>query len=232
MRTVLAGLAIVAWLVPAAASAQQQQRQQQQQPRESMQGYTDGFDDFRDPERRQRINPIEREEFDEVVERMFAAADASRDGIVTLSEFQGVIAGRKEQAIQARFAAIDANRDRSVTLEEFGAWQRGLGSAVLSDARGGGAEVVVAEVIAPDARGDDGLFLNRLIEPLGSTVVTAANTDFDAGTSRAELVAYEGKRFEALDLDHDNELTPDELPDPRAPRDPPPAAPPVAAPVR
>ena len=212
MHKVWAGLAVLACVVPAAAMAQQQQ------PGDDTHGggYSDTFDDNLRPDRprQRRAEPIERRDFDEVVERMFEMADTGRDGIVTLAEFQGMIAARKDQAISERFASIDADHNRSISLDEFGRWQRGFGSSVLdADLAGGAAQVQIAEVIAAQPRGRNGRALSRLIEPLGSTVITAANTDYDSGTSLAELIAYEGKHFQAADTNGDGRLLPNELPD-------------------
>jgi len=212
MRKVWAGLAVLACVLPAVAGAQQQE------PGDDSHGagYSDTFDDNLRPDRPRvrRQEPIERRDFDEVVEKMFEVADTGRDGIVTLAEFQGMIAARKEQAISERFAEIDADHNRAVSLDEFARWQRGFGSSVLDpDLAGGAAQVQVAEVVMASPRGRNGRALSRLVEPLGSTVITAANTDYDAGTSLAELIAYEGKRFEAADTNHDGRLLAGELPD-------------------
>ena len=106
MRKVWVGLAMAACMAPAMAGAQQQQ------PGDDSHGagYSDTFSDNLRPDRprERRIDPIERKDFDEVVERMFQVADTGRDGLVTLAEFQGMIAARKDQAISERFASIDA----------------------------------------------------------------------------------------------------------------------------
>jgi len=91
------------------------------------------------------------------------------------------------------------------------------------------AEGWVAEIVIPESRSATGRAIARLVEPLGSTVITAANTDYDAGTSLAELIAYEGKRFEAADTNHDGRITVDEMPRGLAGDEPAAAAP--AAPV-
>jgi len=231
MRKVWVAVAVAAGLVPVAAWAQQQQ------PGDDSHGagYNDSFDDNLRPAepRVRRPNPIDRKDYDEVVGRMFAVADTSRDGIATLAEFQTMIATRKDQAIQARFAAVDTDRNHAISAEEFAQWQRSLGSAVLTgdanDADAGGGAVQVAEIVIPESRSATGRAIARLVEPLGSTVITAANTDYDAGTSLAELIAYEGKRFEAADTNHDGRITVDEMPRGLAGDEPAAAAP--AAPV-
>ena len=48
------------------------------------------------------------------------------------------------------------------------------------------------------------------VEPLNATMLAAANADYDAGASLAEIAAYEGKRFEAADLNKDGWVTEDE----------------------
>ena len=214
MRKVWAGVMVAALVAPAAGWAQQQQ------PGDDSHGagYSDTFSDNLRPAHptERRFNPVDREDYDAVVERMFAVADTSRDGIATLAEFQTMIATRKDQAIQARFAAVDTDRNRAISADEFAAWQRGLGSAVLNgdpnDVDAAGGPVQIAEVVVPQGRGDTGRVIARIVEPLGSTVITAANTDYDAGTSLAELIAYEGRHFEAADADHDGRIEAGELP--------------------
>jgi hypothetical protein len=144
---------------------------------------------------------------------MFASADADRDGTLTLVELRAVIEARKVAAIRDRFAGIDADRDRSLSFAEFDRWQRGLGSVVLSDAGAAAAsETVVSEDIGPEPeRGPGGQVLARLVAPLNATLLAAANTNYDAGASLAEIAAYEGKRFEAADANADGWVTEDEL---------------------
>lgn len=159
--------------------------------------------------------PLKRERFDKVVTAMFKSADTNQDGTVTPDELRAVIDGRREAAIHARFARIDRNRDGRIDEAEFSGWQRSMGSGALSEAAAlGGDGALVPEVIAP-ALGDgpdDGV-LARLVEPFGATVIAAADVNYDAGVTLHELLAYERKRFDAADADHDGELTPDETRD-------------------
>ena len=156
--------------------------------------------------------PIERKKFDEAVGKLFAQADTNADGTITLAEFNALIDARKTAAIGARFAAMDANHDKSISFDEFVQWQRSLGSAVLSDSATGGDLAIVPEDIRyQPGRSDNEQLLVRLIEPLNATMLVAANTDYAAGVSLAELVAYEGKRFDAGDTNHDGFLTQDEI---------------------
>jgi Ca2+-binding EF-hand superfamily protein len=180
--------------------------------------------------------PIERKTFDRAVEKLFQLGDTDRDGRITLAEFNATIESRKGRAISQRFAEIDTDRNQQISLAEFSAWQRGLGSAALSDsatAAAAGTEGLVAEDIALDpGRDREDRLLARLITPLNAVVLAGANTDYDTGTSLAELTAYEGKRFDQFDRNKDGWLTPDEtraltpedgiLPPPGAPGTPPP----------
>lgn len=208
MRTVWSGLAALAFLAPSAAMAQQEG--------DAHGGVysQDGFDQLNrgDPKKRQRIGAtLERAKLDAAVGKMFAAADTNRDGMITVAEFQALIAGRKESAIAERFAAVDANHDKSISYAEFAQWQRSLGALALSDADAGGGEAMVAEEIRyQPGRGREDDMIADLTVPLRTTVIVAANTNYDAGASLAEIVAYEGKRFETLDTNHDGWLTEDE----------------------
>ena len=160
--------------------------------------------------------PLKREKFDRVVTTMFRSADTNRDGIVTLDEFRAVIDRRLEAAIRARFARVDRNRDGRIDPDEFFAWQRGMGSVALSEASAVGADgaSLIPEVIEPAlGDGSDERLLARLVEPLGATVLAAANVNYDTGVTLDELLTYEHKRFDAADVNHDGELTPDETRD-------------------
>ncbi|MEO6152491.1 MAG: hypothetical protein ABIT09_07865 [Croceibacterium sp.] len=198
-REIAAGLAALALVTSAASQAQ------------GAEGVyaSDQFDALRakskvEPRGRQ---PIERKKYDAAVAKLFDITDTNRDGTVTLTEVQAIIAGRAEQAIQARFSAIDANRDKTLTYAEFSAWQRALGSAALSDeSAGAGAGIVAPEIRAAYGRGTESELIADLVQPLSSTVVVAANTNYDAGMSLSELLAYEGKRFDDRDANHDGWL--------------------------
>lgn len=157
--------------------------------------------------------PVKRERFDKLVNAMFDSADSNRDGIVTLDELNAVIEARRLAAINARFAKADANRDGTLSHDEFVAWQRQMGSAAGDEgAARGAADEVIAETIAPPLGKDhDDLMLSRLIEPLSATVIAQGNTNYDAGLSRQELLAYEGAKFDAADKNHDGYLDFQEL---------------------
>lgn len=174
----------------------------------------DGFEHLtRGEPRRTPGEAIRRDRFDDSVEKMFASADTDRDGQVTLAELRAAIEARKVAAIQGRFASIDADRNQSVSFAEFDRWQRSLGSVVLSDEGAAAASnTVVAEDIRPEPiRGPGGPVLARLVVPLNATMLVAANTDHDGGASLAEVAAYEGKRFEAVDSNDDGWVTDGEL---------------------
>jgi Ca2+-binding EF-hand superfamily protein len=173
-----------------------------------------GFEHLTDGEPRRRPGEaLRRDRFDEAIVQLFTSADTDRDGILTLAELRAVIEVRKVEAIRERFAGIDADRDQSVSFAEFDRWQRGLGSIVLSDEGAAVASnTLVSEDIRPaPERGRGGLVLARLVEPLNATTLAAANTNYDSGASLAEVLAHEGKRFEAADANQDNWVTEDEL---------------------
>jgi hypothetical protein len=205
MRSLMAALAAAAAvLAPLPASAQE--REGRPTPREGFEHLTSGEPRPAPPE------AIRRDKFDEVVGELFASADSNRDGMVVLAEVRAVIETRKDAAIRARFASIDGNRDRSVSYDEFNQWQRGLGSVVLSEERAAAANaVLVGEDIRPEPmRGPGGKVAARLVEPISATMLAAANTDYDAGASLAEIAAYEGQRFEAADANKDGWVTEEE----------------------
>lgn len=165
------------------------------------------------PEKPKGRQPIERKQFDKAVEKLFKQADTNGDGTITLAEFNAVIEARKAAVIQSRFDSIDTNHDKSISLAEFDAWQRSLGSVAM--AASGSADQalgIVPEDIKPDnGRTANDAVIARLIEPLNATMLAAANTNYDAGVSLAELLAYEGKRWDAADTNHDGWLTIDEI---------------------
>jgi len=210
MRKVWLGLMALAVVAPTHVAAQQQQ-----QGDSHGNVYTSGDFDKLDrggPKARPVVGAaLERAKFDAAVAKMFAAVDTNRDGTITVAEFQALIAARKEQAIAERFAAIDTNRDKSLSYAEFSQWQHGLGALALSDADAGGGGMVAEEIRYQPGRGREDQMIADVIEPLKTTVIAAANTNYDAGASLAELTAYEGKRFDALDTNHDGWVTEDEF---------------------
>jgi Ca2+-binding EF-hand superfamily protein len=157
--------------------------------------------------------PIERKTFDRAVEKLFQLGDSNRDGLINLAEFNAAIESRKGSAISGRFAEIDTDRNQQISLAEFSTWQRGVGAAALSDSASAaaGTEGLIAEDIAldPGDKREDRL-LARLVTPLNAVLLAGANTDYDTGTSLAELTAYEGKRFDQFDRNKDGWLTADE----------------------
>ena len=210
MRAVWSAIVALALVAPLPAQAQAQGGD----PGGHGGVYSDGgFDAINrgdESKRRPVTEPLERRKFDAAVEKMFAAVDTNHDGIVTVAEFQALITARKEQAIAERFAAIDTNHDKSLSYTEFSQWQRSLGALALSDADAGAVGMVAEEIRYQPGRGRLDQMIADLIEPLRTTVIVAANTNYDAGASLAEVIAYEGKRFEALDTNHDGWLTEDE----------------------
>ena len=210
MRSVVAAvgaaLALFA-LVPASA----QDTGQDGQP--GMGEVAEGFEHLTRGEPRPTAGEaIRRDRFDRAVAQMVASADSNRDEMVTLAEFRAVIGARRDAAIRDRFASVDTNRDRSLSYAEFDQWQRGLGSLALTDeAAAAASAALVAEDIRPEPmRGPGGKVVARLIEPLNATMLAAANTNYDAGASLAEILAYQGKRFDAADGNDDGWVTEDE----------------------
>ncbi len=200
----------LAVLAPLPASAQD--NSQDGQP--GMGTPADGFEHLTPGQpRRTPGEAIRRDKFDDSVAKMFASADTDRNGLVTLAELRAAIEARKDAAIRGRFASIDADRNQSVSFAEFNQWQRSLGSVVLSEGGAAAASnTVVSEDIGPEPiRGPGAPVMARLVAPLNATMLVAANTDHDGGASLAEVAAYEGKRFEAFDVNRDTWVTDDEL---------------------
>ena len=207
---VAASVAALALLAPLPALAQDNS----QDGAPGMGEVREGFEHLTAGEpRRGPGEAVRRNRFDEAVEKMFGLADSDRSGLLTLAELRAVIETRKDAAIRGRFASIDADRNQAVSFAEFNQWQRSLGSAVLSDEGAAAASnTVVSENVAPPHdRGPGGQVLARLVVPLNATMLVAANTDHDGGTSLAEIAAYEGKRFDTADANTDGWVTDEEL---------------------
>lgn len=165
------------------------------------------------PARPREMKPIKRTQMDKVVTAMFREADSNRDGLVTIDELRLVVQARRDQIIRTRFAAIDADHDGAISLTEFQVWQGSMGSVALSETGALGDQGgPVAEAILPQL-GDDAedAVLARLIEPLNATVIAQANSNYDAGLSLEELLAFQHGRFDAADADHDGLLSADEM---------------------
>ena len=144
---------------------------------------------------------------------MFREGDVNRDGMVMIDELRGLFDARRDTLIRARFTKIDSNHNGALSYEEFVAWQRQMGSVASSEVAGAGdRDGPIAEVLLPDIGDDPGsMGLAALIEPLSVGLITNANSNYDAGLSLEELLAYQGKRFDAADANHDGWLTMDEL---------------------
>jgi len=157
--------------------------------------------------------PITRERFDKVVTAMFQAADANRDGTVTVPELHALVEARRNEVISGRFARIDSDRNGAISRDEFFAWQRQMGSAAVQDSAAlGDREGPISEAVVPEA-GHEPMdrMLDALIEPITGTLIAKANTNYDAGLSLSELLAYEGALFDAADSNHDGYLVMPEL---------------------
>lgn len=159
------------------------------------------------------LKEIKRDKIDKPVEEMFRAADLNGDGMVTIDELHATLTNRRAVLIRERFKAVDANGDKVIDEREFIAWQESLGSLASSDANAGGMDLgLVPDTISPAlGKGAEENALRLAIEPLGTTVLINANSNFDQGMTLPELLAYEHKRFDAADADHDGTLSLEEL---------------------
>jgi len=156
--------------------------------------------------------PVKRKQFDKIVTAMFREGDANKDGIVTIAELHAVVDARREARIRERFAVVDANRDGTISQGEFMAWQKSMGSVASDDAGAvGDRNGPIADAIVATSDDPDDFMLVKMIEPLNGTTIARANTNYDAGVSLEELLAYEGKHFDEADKDHDGELSMSEL---------------------
>ncbi len=152
------------------------------------------------------LKPIGVERFDKAVAAMFARADVNRDGMVTLAELESLLTARREEAIRARFHDIDTNHDGAISLAEFTAWQQDMGSAAASQCAAYAARLV-PDTLAPElANNDRDDALADVIETLSALVITRANIHYRAGITLDDLLAYEHKRFNAVDTNHDGFL--------------------------
>jgi hypothetical protein len=157
------------------------------------------------------MKPIPIKAFDKAVESMFAAADANKDGMVTLAELNGVITARRNAVLHQRFVDIDTNHDGRIDEAEFIAWQSRKGGAAMADDGGEFAEIV-ADSIGPDlGNGERNDALMIAVEPLNAVVIAKANTNYDAGITLDELMAYEHARFTKADTNQDLFLSREEV---------------------
>jgi len=157
--------------------------------------------------------PVKRTELDEAATAMFRAADSNRDGLATLEEVRAIFQARRDTIIRERFTRVDSDRSGAIDEAEFFAWQGRMGSAAAVEGDGApGLDAPVEEALRPEL-GDDmeDRMLARLIEPLSAITIVAANINYDGGVSLEEWQAYQHKRFDAADADHDGKLTMEEM---------------------
>ena len=152
------------------------------------------------------LKPISLERFDKAVAAMVARADVNHDGTITLAEFESVISARRDEAIRERFKDIDGNHDGVISLAEFTAWQQDMGSAAASHCATYAGRVV-PDTLGPEVGNNDrDEALADVIEPLSTLTITRANIHYRAGITLDDLLAYEHKRFNAVDINHDGFL--------------------------
>jgi hypothetical protein len=159
------------------------------------------------------FKPIKRAHFDEVVTAMYRALDTKHNNMVTIAEADAARAAQRDAAIAARFAAIDTNHDKLIEPDEFLAWQRQQGDAV-AEGHGLGVNAGVAMADAVDLPGHDkgeDAVIRCIIGPIDGVVIAKANTNYDAGMSLGEMLAYENAKFDAIDTDHDGMISMEEL---------------------
>ncbi|NOW47060.1 hypothetical protein FHW96_003231 [Novosphingobium sp. SG751A] len=157
------------------------------------------------------MKPIPLKKYEAAVESMFRAADANKDGMVTLAEFESVITARRNTLIHKRFVDVDANHDGRIDEGEFIAWESRKSSAEMAEDGGEFAEIV-PDAIFPDlGEGERDMALRLAVEPLGPVAIAKANVDYDAGISLAELQAYERARFDKADTNKDLFLSREEI---------------------
>lgn len=158
--------------------------------------------------------PLEVDELLNMVAKQHRDADIDHDGLLTMAEVRGQVDALALAAIDERFRTIDTDRNGAIDRGEFAAWQRAMGSLVLSDV----AAASVSRSMIPQAlpfdtgAGMKGEMMQMLVEPLNAAMVAQADANHDGGVDVGELQQYQRRRFDALDRDGDGFLTMLELP--------------------
>ena len=152
-----------------------------------------------------RHGPPTRDQVAQMVQRMFARADANHDGVVTRAEYdqarQEMETRRREHHDRA-FARLDANKNGSLSRSEFDSPPqvgKDANGAPPPPLEGPGGRV---------RRGGHGLMGPGM---MGPAWFDRADADHDGKVTLAEAQAAALARFDAMDRNRDGTLRPDEM---------------------
>lgn len=162
-----------------------------------------------------KFETLDRKELEAAVTAMFEDGDRDKDGELTLAEAEARTRDGREAEVARRFARIDSDDDGTIARDEFAAWELQAHRAPpppfavpakSSDAPG---EPTVAH---GRGAGGDVIYRRTPDQPLGAATVVAADANRDGALTLAELLAYQGARFDAADRDGDGRISPEEFP--------------------
>lgn len=144
-----------------------------------------------------------------MVKEKFAAADADKDGAVTMAEVDAARAARHAQRMDEHFKAMDANSDGSISRAEFDAAHERMGPMKRGDGPGMGA--------GPDAAmapGHHGMKHGgpRMGGPgmgvkFGARMFDRADADKDGKVTLAEATKAALAHFDTVDADKNGTVT-------------------------
>jgi hypothetical protein len=163
--------------------------------------------------------PLKVQDILDLAEQQHRAADGNRDSYLTKDEIRSKIGQMADAAISSRFGTIDTDRNGTIDKAEFTAWQKSMGSLVLSDTAAASVNgAIVPETIPFETDpGMKGELLRMLVDPLGVTVIVNSDQNYDGLVDVTELQRHQRRRFDALDKNADGLLTFDEMPRPDRP---------------